>query len=89
MKTLKTFVLMLAAAGLSLSSCQKNDSEIMTESASKSLGVQLQAVNNTYSFGIGTKALKTATLKLDTCQMYVSRVQKNSSQETNISFMVA
>ncbi|MBP1594621.1 MAG: hypothetical protein H6Q12_1640 [Bacteroidetes bacterium] len=45
MKTLKIFVLMLAAAGLSLSSCQKNDSEIMTESVSKSLGVQLQAVN--------------------------------------------
>ncbi len=45
MKTLKIFVLMLASAGLSLSSCQKNDSEIMTESVSKSLGVQLQAVN--------------------------------------------
>ena len=72
---------MLAAAGLSLSSCQKNDSEIMTESASKSLGVQLQAVNNTYSFGIGTKALKTATLKWDTCQMYVSRVHLTATKE--------
>ena len=72
---------MLAAAGLSLSSCQKNDSEIMTESVSKSLGVQLQAVNNTYSFGIGTKALKTATLKweLARCMFpeFILQQQKN------------
>lgn len=53
----------------------------MTESVSKSLGVQLQAVNNTYSFGIGTKALKTATLKWDTCQMYVSRVHLTATKE--------
>ena len=81
MKTLKIFVLMLAAAGFSLSSCQKNDSEIMIESGSKSLGVQLQAVNNTYSFGIGTKALTTGTLKWDTCQMYVSRVHLTATKE--------
>ncbi len=72
---------MLAAAGFSLSSCQKNDSEIMIESGSKSLGVQLQAVNNTYSFGIGTKALTTGTLKWDTCQMYVSRVHLTATKE--------
>ena len=81
MKTLKIFVLMLAAAGFSLSSCQKNDSEIMIESGSKSLGVQLQAVNNTYSFSIGTKALTTGTLKWDTCQMYVSRVHLTATKE--------
>lgn len=64
---------MVAATGIAMTSCQNNDSEI-SASAEKSLGVQLQAVNNTYSFNPATRALKTGTLKWDTCQMYVSRV---------------
>jgi len=72
---------MAVAAGISLSSCQKSDSEISTTSGSNSLGVQLQAVNNTYSFGVGTRALTTGTLKWDTCQMYVSRVHLTAVKE--------
>jgi len=81
MRTLKIFALMVAATGISLSSCQKSDSEISTTSASNSLGVQLQAVNNTYSFGVGTRALTTGTLKWDTCQMYVSKVHLTAVKE--------
>jgi len=79
MRTFKIFALMVAATGIILSSCQNNDSDISSKTDS-SLGVQLQAVNNTYSFGANTKAAATGTLKWDTCQMYVSRVHLSAKQ---------
>jgi hypothetical protein len=79
MRTFKIFALMVAATGIAMTSCQNNDSEISVY-AEKSLGVQLQAVNNTYSFTPATRALKTGTLKWDTCQMYVSRVHLTATR---------
>lgn len=78
MRTFKIFALMVAATGMIFSSCQ-NDSDISSKTDS-SLGVQLQAVNNTYSFGSNTKAVTAGTLKWDTCQMYVSRVHLSAKQ---------
>ncbi|BEG98438.1 hypothetical protein [Bacteroides sedimenti] len=78
MKTIKLFVLLVAAFGLFFTSCQK-DSDIPT-SGDSSLGIQLQAINKTFSF-VGTKALTAGTLSWDTCRMYVSRIHFEAMQK--------
>lgn len=79
MKAIKLFALMVAATGFLFTSCQ-SDSDIPAN-ASNSLGVQLEAINKTYSFSQGTRALTTGTLSWDTCRMYVSRVHFVAEQK--------
>lgn len=81
MKAIKFLAFMIASAGMIFTSCQKDSSEVLTASGNNSFGVQLQAVNNTYSFSPGTRAVSAGTLKFDTCQMYVSSVHLTATKE--------